>query len=184
MFGSSKHGRIVIGVLLVVAIFVGITKLFFLNYYRLPQNGMYPTIKKDGYVFARLHPYGKASDVKRGDVIIFKQVEQEEQIIHICRVVGVPGDTIDVLGDMVRVNGDALKREQVRKEGNLTIYREHNGQSSYEIAVETPIPISAPAGHAKVKPDQVYVLGDNRFDAIDSRNLGPIQFGTILGKKI
>jgi signal peptidase I len=184
MFRSSKPGRIVIGVLLVLAIFVGITKAFFVNYYRLPQNGMYPTIKKDGYVFARLHAYGKASDVKRGDVIIFKQVEQEEQIIHICRVVGIPGDTIDVLGETVRVNGEALKREQVRNEGKLAIYREHNGKSSYEIAVETPIPISAPADRAKVKPDQVYVLGDNRFDAVDSRNLGPIMFDTILGKKI
>ena len=76
-------------------VFVG--KTYFVNIYKIPQNGMYPTIKPGGIVLARLHPYKDASAVRRGDVIVFKQVEEGDVLIQVWRVIGLPGDQIKFL---------------------------------------------------------------------------------------
>lgn len=181
---SSKASRIIIAFLLILVVGVFVTKTWFIHIYRVPQNGMYPTIKAGGTVFARVHPYKSISDVKRGDVIVVKQVEEGESLIHVWRVIGLPGDEVKVFNDAVTLNQEPLQREEVRKEGNLTIYRERYNGVAYEVAVE-----SNPAGSLMEKPvivapNQLYVLGDNRSSAEDSRHLGLVRFEDIVGKKM
>lgn len=180
---SSKAGRIVIAILLILVVGIFVAKTWFINFYRIPQNGMYPTIKAGGTVFARVHPYKTISDVKRGDVIVVKQVEEGESVIHVWRVIGLPGDEVKVLNDAVTLNQEPLPREEVRKDGDLTIYRERSQGVAYEVAVE-----NNPAGSlfekpVTVSPNKLYVLGDNRSSAEDSRHLGLVRFEDVVAKK-
>ena len=67
----------------------------------------------------------------------------------------------------------------------MAVFRETNGEASYEVAYPKVAAVpDPPAVSLTVRPDQFFVLGDNRYDARDSRYFGPVQFAVIMGKKI
>jgi signal peptidase I len=55
---------------------------------------------------------------------------------------------------------------------------------SYQIAFDPSAKERPPDVSVIVPPDHVFVMGDNRFDAFDSRRFGPIPFSSIIGKKL
>jgi signal peptidase I len=59
-----------------------------------------------------------------------------------------------------------------------------HGDASYEIALVTSPRTPPPDVSLTVPPDQFFVMGDNRFNAVDSRYFGPISFNSIIGKKL
>jgi len=171
----------ILGVLLVL-------KFFVIDIYAVPQAGMWPTISAGGRFLGLRHPYRDPSQVRRGDVIIFwRKLPDGQKYQYVWRVLGLPGDRVEVAGDVVKVNGKELLRDKVREEGKLTIYREHNGEAVYEVAYP-----SAPDGDVFVPPQlsltlpsgEFFVLGDNRHAAQDSRYEGPVPFGQILARKL
>lgn len=180
----SKSGKIIIGALLVLAAAVFLLKTYVIHIYRIPQNGMFPSIKAGGLVLAKIHPYKSADEIKRGDVIVFADEGQSDQTFEIWRVVGLPGDAVLIMADSVSINGSPLPRERLRQQDNKIIFRESNGGAKYEVAYEEGSKIDQPPARLKVPANQVYVLGDNRFDAHDSRYFGPVKFATIIGKKL
>ncbi len=182
MKAKSYIGKIVIGALLALVAVVFVTKTWFINIYRIPHGGMYPTIKSGGLVFSKLKPYNKISDVKRGDIILFKQAEDEA--VNVWRVVALPGDAIQILGETVKVNGQALERKELKQEGGRTIYRESNSGVSYEIVLDPQAKADQPPARTTIAEDSLFVLGDNRAEAHDSRYFGPVKFQWVMGKKL
>lgn len=169
----------------VVAALLGV-KFFVVDLYTVPQEGMVPTIAKGGRFFGKRHPYHDASAVKRGDVIVFWQDIADGRYQFVWRVVGLPGDRVEAVGDTVSVNGRALPRELVRSQDGLSVYREHNGDASYEVAYP-PVPASAPSPPGMkmtVPPNAFFMLGDNRYNARDSRVDGAVPFDHIVAKKL
>jgi signal peptidase I len=171
------------GVIILVVLAVYFLLGFLPAHYVIPQNGMYPGLPANSHVFAIRNPYSDPSQVARGDVVIFKALDRGQESIFIWRVVGLPGDHIQTRGDQVIVNGEALKREFVRADGDMQVFRETNGEAEYEIAYgdrssDKPVPdadITLPSG-------QFFVMGDNRNGAEDSRYRGPIAFESIIAK--
>lgn len=146
---------------------------------------MYPTLTKGSRLFCLKTAYRHPSDVKRGDIIIFNHTDDEQRNVYIWRVIGLPGDKVAVDGEEVLVNGAALRREEVRVEGNLRISREFNGEASYEVAYDVNAwRRKLPKGSVKLKPGDIFVLGDNRCDAKDSRYFGAVPFSSIIGRKL
>ena len=88
-------------------------------------------------------------------------------------------------GDTVRINGQPPAREQIRADGGLVIYREHNGPASYEVAYPAPVAESPAAADVAVTvpPGEFFTLGDNRHSARDSRFDGTVPFDHIVAKK-
>ena len=82
------------------------------------------------------------------------------EIDYIKRVVAVPGDTVEFKDGAVYVNGERLK--EVYSKG----------------------PTHGPNKAVKVKENKVFVLGDNRLDSRDSREIGQIDFDKIRGKAV
>lgn len=163
-----------------------ILRLFFFNYNKIPQDGMYPGMPAGTRFFTKRNPYHNIYDVKRGDVVVFVRETDNGAYEYIWRVVGLPGDLVEVANGAVSLNGRALKHETVRKEGQYLIVREWNGDVSYEVAYNQtldrmePPPISS----MKVPSDHLFLLGDNRYMAEDSTFIGPVPFASIVGKKI
>jgi signal peptidase I len=184
MVNSTKAKTIRLGILLIILILVVVTKTFFINNYRIPQNGMYPTLPAGSTLFAWRHPYANVAAVKRGDIVIFPRVEDGRNYVYVWRVVALPGETVVTSGDSLTINGKPVTREHLRDADGKTIFREQNGDASYEIAIETSPASPEPDVSLTVPPDQVFVMGDNRLDARDSRYLGPIPVSSIIGKKM
>jgi signal peptidase I len=99
---------------------------------------------------------------ERGDIVLFRSPEGGEDPL-IKRVVGLPGDTIEVRHDRLHVNGKLQREPYVNDE-----YREHQ----------------APYGPQQVPPDHVFVMGDNRGNSQDSRVFGPVPQENLIGEAL
>lgn len=169
--------------LLIVGALVAL-RVFVVNVNVVPQNGMYPTIPGGSFVFSWKRPYGGIAAVERGDIVLFNRIQEGQTYLYVWRVVGLPGDKVLAAKDALRVNGSPLKRELLRDEADLTIFRETAGVTSYEIAIAKEPRDIPPDIEVMVGPDELFVIGDNRYNAVDSRYFGPIKFSTVVGRKL
>lgn len=99
------------------------------------------------------------SQPKRGDVIVF-EYPLDTSRDFIKRVIALPGETVEVKGDKVFVDGKLLPE----------LFGPNPGSRSF--------------GPIKVPPDTVFVMGDNRNNSSDSRAWGPLPQNDIVGKAI
>jgi signal peptidase I len=133
--------------------------------YQILQQSMVPTLNQYEYVLVdKLSP--NWSDYKRGDVIVFEPPEGYREngpdIPFIKRVIGVPGDTVEIRDGAVWVNGVELDEPYVYAGQPTTAWTE---QTSWVIA-----------------KDQYFVLGDHRAASQDSRVFGPIPRSSVIGR--
>lgn len=171
----------VVAALLIILVVV---KMFFIGRYRIPQNGMYPILPAGSGLFTYKRAYANPSQVRRGDIIVFIREEDGQRYNYVWRVIGLPGDTIVTAGESLTINGQPVARERVREEGSVVIFRERAGETVFEVALSQSPEHQPPDVSVKVPPDHFFVMGDNRFDARDSRYFGPVAFSAIVGRKL
>ncbi len=111
------------------------------------HDGEYVLIDKVSYL---LHP------PERGDVIVFLPPNNDRD--YIKRVIGLPGDTVEIKGGQVYVNGTALDEPYLRS------------------------PTNGSDAAFRVEEGHYFVMGDNRINSQDSRAFGPITFKSIVGR--
>lgn len=111
-------------------------------------------------LLSKIFPY---SEPKRGDVFVFKYPNNPE-VAYVKRLIGMPGDTIEMVGRTVYVNGAALKE----------------GYTQYI----DPGSVYARYGPYTVPPGQYFAMGDNRDNSQDSRYWGSVPREYILGKAL
>jgi signal peptidase I len=184
MSTASKSKHIPTGGVIAIALAILAIRTFFIGFYRIPQNGMYPGLPAGSRVIAARHPYSSASSVKPGDIVVFLREENGKRYNYIWRVVALPGETVVASGDSLSINGQAVQRQRIRDADGKTVFREHVGDASYEVAFETSPRYTPPDISITVPSEQFFVMGDNLFYARDSRYLGPISFASIIGKKL
>ena len=113
------------------------------------------------------------AEVKRGDIVVFKYPEDPERDF-IKRIIGLPGETIEVRQKVVHVNGRPLDEPYVH-------YLRPAGGGAHEFTSfdvrDTYGPVTVPAGH-------VFVMGDNRDNSQDSRYWGFLPQHYIKGKAL
>jgi signal peptidase I len=96
---------------------------------------------------------------QRGDIMIFRNPQNLKQD-YIKRVIGLPGDTIEVRGGVVYVNGEPLEEEYIKEKP----YRSYG-------------PKTVPAGH-------YFMMGDNRNNSVDSRVWGSVDRDLFEGRAL
>ena len=170
--------------MLIVVLMLFAVKALFVGYYRIPQNGMYPTLPAGSVLFTIRRPYSDISAVKRGDVIVFVREQNGQRYNYIWRVIGLPGDAVQTSGESLILNGQPAVRERLADANGKSVFRESIGNVSYEIAFDPSASERPPDVSVSVPPDHLFVMGDNRFNAFDSRRFGPIPFSSIIGKKL
>jgi signal peptidase I len=171
---------IVIIVVMVTAVFAIRTKF---ERFVIPQNGMFPNIPAGSTRWVTKNPYRSVEDISVGDVILFRREIQGRRYNFIWRVIAHAGDEVMIQGNQIRINGALLHHELLRTEDNMDIFLERNGEREYEVAYDSNASEEDRMGADLVVPtDHVFVLGDNRYHAKDSRDDGPVPFASIFGK--
>jgi signal peptidase I len=180
----SATRKIVVGSFMAIALVALAATMLFISRFRIPQNGMYPGLPAGSHIFAVKRPYSSESSVKRGDIVVFVRDENGQRYNYIWRVVALPGESVAASGESLSVNGQAVRRERLREADGKTIFREQIGEASYEVAFDDSPRHIPPDVSLTVPSGQFFVMGDNRYDARDSRYFGTIPFSSIIGRKL
>ncbi len=152
-------------VIIAVVVAVSVNNLIIINA-EVPSGSMERTIHKGSRMIGFRLSY-VFSKPERGDIIIFKYPEDESQNF-VKRVIGIPGDTVEVKMGIVYINGRALKEKYVYYEGDV-------------ISAKGDFPLT------KVPQQCYFVMGDNRNNSLDSRfweNTHFVKEDEILGKAV
>ena len=100
----------------------------------------------------------------RGDVVVFRYPENPSQF-YIKRIIGLPGETIEVKSEQIKIYNTEFKAGFVLKEYYLSENQETFGNNT-----------------VKLEGDQYFVMGDNRLQSSDSRRWGPVPRKFLIGK--
>ncbi len=155
----------------------------------LPTACMTPSFVPGDRVLANKVGIETAS-FERGDVVVFRSPQNRKQNF-IRRIVGLPGETIEMKDGKVLINDQPLQQEPVpegdqsppiKVDGKKACY-EQNGPRRYAILLdEKSNAISLPKQTVPI--GTYFVLGDHRSQSLDSREFGPIPHGDIVGQVI
>ena len=145
-------------ILTVVAVLVFI--MYIATLQQIVGSSMSPTYEsREVVILNKLHY--RLFSIKRFDIISF---EYDSTKYLIKRVIGLPGDTIEYKDNVLYVNGEEIEEEYLSKDINTENFS------------------LASLGYDKIPEDMYLVLGDNREDSLDSREIGLITKKDILGK--
>jgi len=136
--------------------------LFLYRPVKVEGTSMMPTLFDQERLFINQFSYKFGlGDIKRGDTVVFWYPEDPTKS-YIKRVIGLPGDTVEVREGQVIVNGRKLEENYVPAE-----YRD-----------DRPYPPTV------IPPDDYFVLGDHRISSNDSRAWGFVPRAFIYGKAV
>ena len=157
--------------IVICVIFVIFSRAFVFQQSKIPTGSMENTLLIGDYIMVNRFAYAPAPtaferailplrEVRRGDIIVFRYPEEPE-VDYIKRVVGLPGETLEVRSGMVYVNDKALEEPFVEPK-----YRDRN--SAW--------------GPRVIPPDCFFVMGDHRNNSRDSRYWGYVPRHFIKGR--
>lgn len=161
---------------LAIAIIIPI-RVFLFQPFFVEGSSMEPTFKDSEYLIVYEHGYKQVQignwtllepkkEFQRGDVVVFHPPENEKKY-YIKRVIALPGESIAVIAGQVVLytednpGGKILSEEYVSRNSSLT--------DMPKVLLES---------------DEYFVMGDNRMFSFDSRNFGPVDKGSLIGRVI
>lgn len=175
----------------VIALFI---RSFMFEPFNIPSGSMYPTLLVGDYLFVKKWSYGYSTysfpldaipidgralgkPAARGDVAVFRQ-PMRPGVDYIKRIIGLPGDTVQVKEGRVYLNGEALRREykgavNFNENGSFSVFQKYvetlpggKQHAIFEISDNEALDNT----YAFVVPeDHYFVMGDNRDQSLDSR---------------
>ncbi len=152
---------IVIFVALLVAFVV---RTFVLAHFVVEGSSMYSTLETGDRVFVNKLSY-RLHDPNRGDVVVLHQITGASERDLIKRVIGLPGETVEVRNCTVLIDGRVLNEPYL----DPTVVTPTDCGGDYDSS--EPIP-----------EDHVFVMGDNRGGSQDSRVIGPVSEDDLVGR--
>jgi signal peptidase I len=194
-----------IGVAVAVALLL---RAFVVEAFQIPSGSMIPTLEVGDHIFVSKFAFGisvpftdtkilQYAEPQRGDVIVFKY-PLDHSIDYIKRVVGLPGDVVEMRQEELFINGKPVSRERAPRvcpdtetspapglsdERDCELWMETLGEKRHETIQEPGrggrdfARIVVPAGH-------LFVMGDNRDNSSDSRVWGTVDLDLVKGKAL
>ena len=184
-----------------------IIRTFFFQAFFIPSSSMEPTLLVGDRIFVSKFSYGYSkhsfpfslplinervlfSEPELGDIIVFKTPENL-RIDYIKRLVGLPGDKIQMIDGILHINDIPVKRKKIRSETKLI----NNGQIRNVLVYEETLPNNISyetfdMGNTRadntseifIPEDSYFFMGDNRDNSKDSRFVGSVPKNNLVGK--
>ena len=202
--GFAETVRVIFHALLIALII----RTFLFQPFNIPSGSMKNTLLVGDYLFVSKFSYGYSrfslpfspdlfegriweGTPSRGDVVVFK-LPKDDSTDYIKRVIGLPGDKIQMIKGLLHINGEPVKREMTGQIQNpditevqqpVDVYRETlpNGVS-YDTLDLTPNGMSDNTREYVVPPDHYFMMGDNRDNSADSRAFGFVPSENLVGR--
>lgn len=186
-----------IAFLFLATIFIG--KAFFYDSYRIQSSSMEPGFKPEDIIVAKKFGYGTygvlgvkfidkeaSATIRRGEAIVF-ELPGNASVHWVKRVVGLPGDTVEIVSSQLIINGEPAETELLEESGDFVRYRQSLDSISYEIQMQ-----KIRAGFLEKKGDgkwqvphgHIFLVGDNRDRSNDSRYIGFVSLEDIIGRVV
>jgi signal peptidase I len=112
----------------------------------------------------------KVSDIQRFDLVVFDAPDSNER--YIKRVIGLPGDQIEVKDDTLYINGKQMEEPYLEEIKKDLLFDKLTGDFTLEEII----------GESVVPEGTLFVMGDNRLHSKDSRFFGPIPSSSLIGE--
>ena len=141
-------------IIIVIVVFV---RTFIITPVKVNGTSMYPTLEGDEIMLLN-----KLGTIDRFDIVVLKLDGENNNLIK--RVIGLPGDSISIKDGTLYINGEVYI-ENYLEEG--LVY------DDFELTS---------LGYQVIPDDMYFVLGDNRADSVDSREIGLVSKDDIIGK--
>jgi signal peptidase I len=215
MITKEKVKKEIVSTSLIIIIVFAFRSTFF-EPFRIPSGSMIPTLMIGDFILVNKFAYGfkvpfsdvalydwinldpvylsESSRPARGEVIVFKYPKNPD-LNYIKRVIGLPGDTIELIDDIVFVNGQPIQTLKVDRpdikadmddsfaQYQLEFFETKTGENNHitQFAEEQT---AMSEGRWVVPAEHYFVMGDNRDFSSDSRFWGFVPFKNIRGRAL
>ncbi len=182
--------------------------------FKIPSGSMIPTLLIGDHIFVNKFAYGfkipfsdlvtdhpiyvlKRKPPERGDIVVFIY-PKDESFYYIKRVIGVPGDTVELRNKVLYINQKMISRDLTDRSqseklfqslddpkytsAHLDLFSEHLDQANHFILHDKTNYMSETYGPITVPQDSLFVMGDNRDFSNDSRFWGFVPMKNVKGK--
>ena len=102
---------------------------------------------------------------------------------YIKRLIGLPGDQIEIDGSDVYLNGEVIQTTQLSTDSEYTIYQEILDDKTYKIRTKNN-KFSSQFSSLTVPEGHYFFMGDNRSNSADSRHFGTISEDDLIGRLV
>jgi len=148
--------REIVETILFTLLIYALVRTFLFENYRVVGRSMEPTLENDQFLVVNKLSY-RLHEPQRGDIIVFRDPNDESRKL-IKRVIGLPGERVEVRNSQVLVNDYPLEEPYI------------SSPPHYSLAAQL------------IPEGQYFVLGDNRNNSSDSHSWGPVPDHEIVGK--
>lgn len=179
-----------------------VLRSFLFEPFQIPSASMVPTLQVGDFILVNKYTYGlrlpvtgtkivDISEPARGDVMVFFPPHDSRYFIK--RVIGLPGDRVEVRNKLVFVNGEEasqqVQQEFLAADPPYRLIQEDLGGVEHDIRLDlrysralTPMQIYPNDFSLTVKEGHYFMMGDNRDHSSDSRFWGLVPEKNIVGK--
>ncbi len=154
-----------IKIIVITAVVVFGCKQFLFAPIKVQGASMYPTYHDKDIIIV-----SKTSKIERFDQIVFQSPVEDE--LYIKRVIGLPGDKVEMKDDVLYVNGKAYKEDYVNRQTD----------DPNQLRITENFTLEQLVNEKEVPEGMYFVLGDNRLKSSDSRHYGLISEDAVYGE--
>ncbi|HEU0014480.1 MAG TPA: signal peptidase I [Longimicrobium sp.] len=190
-------------------------RTFLLMAYSIPSESMEDSLLVGDFLMANNTVFGATlpftdvrlpamRDPRRGEIVVFRPAYNEPRLDVVKRVIGIPGDTLQMVGGVVIRNGRRLNEPYAHYDTGVNDPIGFNGSGLMDPTVrpemygagnhlalllpsvnrDTYAPLRNDWGPLVVPPGKYWLMGDNRDQSLDSRFMGPVPREVIRGKPL
>jgi signal peptidase I len=187
--------------LLILAVILFSLRSSLADWNDVPTGSMKPTILEGDRVlvnklaydlkvpFTRIH-IAEWSNPQRGDIVVFFSPHDGQRLVK--RVIGLPGDTLELHDNILILNGQTVEYQALAEEvmtdlapadrhGRVFATEQLPGQT-HAVAGNPAVPARRSFAPQRVPEGHYFMMGDNRDDSFDSRYYGPVKRKAIIGR--